>query len=351
MRLTHVTHRRSPNAGRIGEARRGIRTGFTMIEMMIAMILLSLVMAGVLGALTRQGRFYRSASDIMETRSQLRSATSILPLEIRGLASAFIDNGAVDGSDIFDLGQTSFEFRTTFGNSVMCETTNGRYDIVLAPDVVPGLLPLPGGGAGPLQFGGFLHPPRFGVDEVHILRENGQGSADDSWERRTVESEPLSGAATLGLCIGKLAGADVSTPRRVYRLDAAGGPLPADVLDGAPVRFTRRVRYRLYEAADDKKWYLGVEEWNGTGFGAIQPAAGPYLPDVSGDPANSGLTFTYRDEAGNVITGNSITDWRRVARVELVVRGATASDVSGSGLGTGNKRDQLSVVVAIRNRN
>lgn len=349
MHLTPVTPGWGRGARAERELRGGARAGFTMVEMMIAMILLSLVMAGVLGALTRQGRFYRSASDIMETRTQLRSATSILPLEMRGLSSRFADNGAVDGSDIFGMDETSFEFRTTYGSSVMCETTDGRNSIVLAPDVVPNLLTLPSGAKTSMQFGGFLHAPRLGVDEVHILRENGQGSADDRWERRTVISEPLSGGATLGLCVGKIAGADVSTPRRVYGI--AGGALPADVLDGAPVRFTRRVRYRLYQSADDGQWYLGVEEWNGAGYADIQPAAGPYLPAVDGDPANSGLTFTYRDEAGNQITGNTLADWRSVARVELVVRGATASDVTGSGLGTGKKRDQLSVVVAIRNRN
>ena len=70
-----------------------------------------------------------------------------------------------------------------------------------------------------------------------------------------------------------------SAARVVITLDA--GPQPKSMI-GAPVRFTRPVRYSLYRAADGD-WYLGEREWNPTTvrFNTIQPVSGPFLSPVT----------------------------------------------------------------------
>ena len=86
------------------------RAGFTLVELLIVMVLMSFVASAIVVLLVRQQRFYGSASTVIETRQQIRQAAGILPLDLRGISSI--------GGDIYAVTKDSIAFRSTFGAAV-----------------------------------------------------------------------------------------------------------------------------------------------------------------------------------------------------------------------------------------
>jgi hypothetical protein len=290
-------------------------------------------MGTILTVVMRQQRFYRSASEIMETRSQLRSATAILPVELRGVSTQVRNAaGGIVGSDILAMGPNMIEFRSTFGSGVVCDVAGAT--VTLYPDVLA---------SNGLRLGGFLYAPDVG-DTMYLLNNGAGGSADDTWDQRTVTAAATTTAAcTVGLAGGTAD--DLALPRRQFTLSAA-----PNAVVGAPVRLARTVRYELYEDATTDLWYLGQSVMNAGGvYDPVQPVAGPYLP-ATADSATSGLFLRYLDVNGNIITTTDLAARQSVTRIDVIVRGQTTNDVNGSGFGKGNKVDRQDVSVAIRNR-
>ncbi len=131
-----------------------------------------------------------------------------------------------------------------------------------------------------------------------------------------------------------------------------GGPLSQYIKVGAPVRLTRRVQYSLFPAADGK-WYLGYSEFDrGLGkFKQLEPVSGPYDARAAG--AN-GISFRYYTVDGTEVAAGADSAGRAsIARVDLIVRGRTASQVEMEGMQNGVRqqyRDSLAVSVMLRNR-
>src|SRR5438477_12079812 len=88
------------------------RAGFTLIELVIAMVLMSLVGGAIVKLLLRQQRFYNSTSDLIQTRQQIRQAAAMLPSDLRGISSI--------GGDIFAMGDQAAELRSVYVSSVVC---------------------------------------------------------------------------------------------------------------------------------------------------------------------------------------------------------------------------------------
>ena len=63
------------------------RRGMTLVEMMVVVVLLSIVGGAVMSTLAKQQAFYRSTSDVMDLRSQMRQASAVLANDLRGVAS------------------------------------------------------------------------------------------------------------------------------------------------------------------------------------------------------------------------------------------------------------------------
>jgi hypothetical protein len=134
----------------------------------------------------------------------------------------------------------------------------------------------------------------------------------------------------------------VKKPRFRYRLDAN---LPDSVKVGAVVRFTRPVRYKIYQETSGA-WYLGLEEHSGGSWGSASPLAGPYRPFAAGDNGTTGLQFRFYDSLGVRVT--NMANETDVARVDVFLRtnaGTSAlTERNGATL-----RDSVLMRVAIRN--
>ena len=67
----------------------------TLVEIMIALVLLGIISGVIMRVIVRQQRFYQGANQIMTQRGQLRQATSVLPVDLRSLSSVGEDIRAV----------------------------------------------------------------------------------------------------------------------------------------------------------------------------------------------------------------------------------------------------------------
>lgn len=298
------------------------RRGFTLTELMITVVLFGLVMAVLMNVIVRQQRFYRGANDIIDTRTQIRQAASVLPLDLRAVSSI--------GADIKAISDSSITVLATIGTAIICGTGGTEFQV-------------PPQGISRHTLTSWHTLPVRG-DSVFVYDEGGlRGSEDDSWQRLRVDTIVT---ATNG-CAAFLApgGSENGMQRYVVRL---GSSLSPTVIAGAVVRFARPVRYRFYRAGDGN-WYLGYEQYVTGAWGGVQPLAGPYRPyDNTG--TTSGLRFRYFDEAGTAIAGTDSASRASIARIDLQIRGVGTDPRNIAQARTGQFRDSLLLRIAIRNR-
>src|SRR5881296_818250 len=103
------------------------RAGFTLIELVIAMVLMSLVGGAIVKLLLQQQRFYNSTTDLIQTRQQIRQAAAMLPADLRGISSV--------GNDIYAMSDSSLDFRGVFGTTIVC-SNNGAGLLSTVPRVL-----------------------------------------------------------------------------------------------------------------------------------------------------------------------------------------------------------------------
>jgi prepilin-type N-terminal cleavage/methylation domain-containing protein len=311
-----------------------VRRGFTLPELLVVLLLMGIVCGAILQLLARQQRFYKSTSEVIDNRTQLRDASFIVPADLRGISSI--------GGDIRAMGVTSVEFLSNIGSSIVCAYAGVGSAVVSLP---PRTL------SSGTTLTAWLSQPQPG--DVVFLYDNGTtvGNADDTWARYQIASGGFASSVSPQWCptsTGFTAPGDNTATSYQMVLSAAPNQSRSPV--GSPIRFMRAVRYSLYQAADNR-WYLGLETCDANVVGNCtdrQPISGPYLPATT-DPATSGLAFRYYDRDGAELT--NAADAPRVARIEMVVRSQTAGARATFGGGQAQQvRDSLSITIAVRNR-
>jgi hypothetical protein len=146
----------------------------------------------------------------------------------------------------------------------------------------------------------------------------------------------------------------LKNPTGVPNDPVTGGPLSQYIGVGAPVRIVKQVRYKLFQASDGK-WYLGYSDYNATtsDFDPLSPVSGPY--DAYSSGSGTGVGFRYYDVDGNEIaSGANAANRAKIARVDLIARARTSSNVKAAGFQNGvnqQYKDSLAVSVMLRNRN
>jgi len=303
------------------------RAGFTLIELVIAMVLMSLVGGAIVKLLLRQQRFYNSTTDLIQTRQQLRQAAAMLPSDFRGISSI--------GGDIYFMTDSALEFRSVFGSSVVCANIGGKLS------TVPRTL------AKGSNMTTWVRTPVVG-DSLAVYNDGlTLAVADDNWLRYQITAMPPVTTNVANGCptttgLTQAGDISVSNPSSQLTLSPAAA---ATITVGAAIRFFRRVHYRIYRETDNQ-WYLGFFDCL---FGRVpvcnttQPIAGPFQPYANN--ATSGVQFAYYDSTG-AVTANPL----QVARISLVVRGQSAGLVNLAGAGGTAFHDSLRIEVGLRNR-
>jgi prepilin-type N-terminal cleavage/methylation domain-containing protein len=298
---------------------RSSRGGFSIVELIVAMTVFAIVIAGTAVVLTSQQQFHRDTASIMEVRNQLRQAAGALPFDLRSISTV--------GSDLVVLSDSAVAFRSTFGRSIACVlTTTGTIKVMVPPPTL----------ASGNVLTNWLEIPVVG-DTVGIFDEGATAAAsDDTWLFRPISAV----TATVGGCpssTGYTTSADASSTSYNFSMT---GSMPSTVKVGAAVRFVRRVRYALYRAADSK-WYLGY--CTGSCASTARTAIAGPLRAYAASGA-SGASFSYLTAAGAATTVGA-----NVARIQILLRAASSVPINLQGT-PHTFTDSLRVTVGIRNR-
>jgi len=297
------------------------RRGFTLTELMVAMVILSIVMASITGAFIEQQRFYSAASDIMNTRDNIREGADAILADLRPMSPA--------DSDIYTMGTAFIEYRASTGASTVCSIDGTKRVLTLPPLTT----------ATNAALSSWITTPAIG-DSVLIFDPGANvGVADDSWGRYEVTVAPVTGGACPNSTGLTTTAAEAAAGLSISVSPALTGTTPV----GAPMRFFRRTRYQLYFPSGGSGWYLGMFDCNrlrAQPCTELQPVSGPYL-----EPSQGGLAFAYYDSSG-VVTA----DRTKVTRIDLVVRSRTAAVVRAHGFKSGLHGDSVAVSIALRNR-
>ena len=299
------------------------RRGFTLVELIIAMVLFGIVMGAAMQVILKQQRFYRGAGELLEMRNGLRQGVTMLTSDLRAVSPA--------AGDIHEWTRSKVTFRSTTGSSIVClmpSTTT----IVVPPSTLIQNNTLTA----------WLASPVVG-DSVLVYDEGpGIGNDDDVWRPfRITAVTTVNGTNACLPTTGYTVTGDLKPSTR-FTLSAA---LPGTVVTGAPIRFFRRVAYGIYQASDSL-WYLGASDClpgRTPECSPYQPVSGPYRP-LAGATA-SGLVLRYFDSAGAELDP-ATANVRNVSRISVIVRGETDAP-----FGTDEfQRDSATFTIGLRNR-
>ena len=276
--------------------------GFSLVELLVAMVVAGIVLAGVGKALLGAQRFYSAQAQVLEVQQNVRVVAQVLQQEIRGL-------DAGDG-DIVAMSDTAITVKAPRVFAVTCAE----------PDVARGTLVVRNSLTSGLRA---VDPAR---DSVLVFRDGDPTIAtDDRWLRSSLSATGVAGcadgAAGSRLTLGGVAGG-------LAQLDGVG--------PGSPVRAFEVVRYRLYGDGDGI-WWLGTQSFTGGGWSVTSPIAGPLRP-------RDGLAFAFLGAGGERASSASA-----VHLVRVVVRGRSSAPIGSPGRPAGAYQDSAVVSVFLRN--
>jgi len=274
--------------------------GFTLIEILIALVLLGIVSTALYQLLVANQRLYRAQVESVAMNESARAAVSIIPSEVREVSAG-------DG-DIMSMTATTLAYKSMQALYVQCAAPNtGSLEITLDRTTFFGLRGI------------------STADSILIFAEGDTTTrSDDGWLSASVTSTTVGTA-----CPGTL-------PSITVGLAGVTAAMLAGAEAGAPVRTFRAAQILLYQdAAGD--WWMGGRLYDKAGgtWGATQPIVGP----LSG----SGLALTYTDASGATTATPSA-----VARVGVSVESRSSAPVYRTGGSTYLLKD-LVTQVAVRN--
>lgn len=297
-----------------------VKQGFTVAELLVATAVAGIATALMTMTIVRQERFFSSAGEVLGVRAQLRDAADVLASDIRSASVA--DFGLPVMTD------TAFEMYSVIASSVACmsgsPTTIGMPPIILASgNTLTAMLAQPDTG-----------------DLASIY------NADSArWENYRIAAFASRSIGTS--CPASTGFTTLGDAASGFQLSLAVAP-SAPVKKGSIIHFIRRARYSFYRSSDNE-WYLGYRRCGVSSpysCSSIQPVSGPYRPYRAGGDA--GVSFRYFDKYGADVTSPALSTG--VARVDIVLRGETASAVSLNGDARRSWRDSVIVSVSPRNR-
>jgi len=288
------------------------RAGFTLVELLIAIVITGIVMAAMIRVLQGNQRFYTAQNQILEIQQNIRAVAQILAGELREL-------DASDG-DIIAMSDTAIQIKAMRGFSVTCAPANATTGQVTIRNS---------------QTFGFraMDATR---DSVLVFREgNVQQSSDDRWLRAPIAASAAAsctdGSAGTVLTLTGMAGTG-----GVGQLGPSGASGDQGVTVGSPVRTFEVVNYRLYDDGTGA-WYLGVRSYASGAWSATSPVAGPLLP-------NTGMSLQFQDASGTTTTTTTA-----VRRILLTIRGRSRAPINIPGRRPGYFQDSLATRITPRN--
>lgn len=278
--------------------------GFTLVELLVALVLSGIVVGSIFQLLVGQGQFVELQSAREEVQQNTRAAIELISSELRTLPA---------GDALVYAGADSITLRVVRAWGVVCDTP--------APNALDVVFP---------SIAGMSYTPNLGTGVAVNLGD----IADEDWSSAVRVESVGSAAAT---CAAEALGSGVE--RRTLALSGtpqnSDGDTPAD---GNILYLYDQVTYRI--GTSPMLPGLWIQRRVGQGSGSSnQPFAGPVL--------DGGLSFQYFADGSSTPLATPLGSAARasVARVAVVVE-----SVSRNSQGEFRESKADTVIVALRNR-
>ncbi len=278
------------------------RRGFTLVEILISMVILSVVLGAIYQLLNTNQRLSRAQAEQVSLQSSVRTGSLVVPTELRELNT--VVGGTIDQVDILAKGADNIQYRAMRGLGQLCESPAAQTQLRLLR----------------ASYSGYRDPVPV-RDSVYVFIDgNPDVSTDDGWI-----SLRITAVATGTACPGGAADITLTTEANA---NLPGLPVRT------PVRTYEVMQLQFYAA--DGRWWLGARSVSAGEV--LQPLLGPLS-------AGDGFLLEYLD-ANGVATANN----GAVKSIRITVRGETDEAVRAGGTGAlGHPEEQLVTQVLLRN--
>jgi prepilin-type N-terminal cleavage/methylation domain-containing protein len=268
--------------------------GFTMIEVIVAVVVGMIVLGSVVQLLIVQGRGYRKQREQVDVRETAREAAGLLSWDLR--------QAAVAGSSFAVMGSNAVTIRAFRGLGTVCakHALLARYGL--------------------WKTGGNIQAT---VDDTALVYQIGRGQ----WNKLKITAVGTPAAMGVTACVWPGA----RPPDMVVEFAVTATTDTSYIKVGAPLRTFRRVQYAEYQ--QNNRWWLGRKVGAAASYELL---TGPLLA-----PASNGLAFTYYDTLG-AVTANPAA----VGSVAFTLR--TESFKNTISTGSQYEHDSVTTKVAVR---
>jgi prepilin-type N-terminal cleavage/methylation domain-containing protein len=277
------------------------RRGFTLVEVLIALVIMGVVTGAIYRLLNTNQRLSLAQAEQVSVQSNVRTGSLVVPNELRELNTWLA--GTADRNDITVADDDGITYRAMRGLGFVCQAPGaGATELRLARSNWTG-----------------LRAPDATRDDLYLFTDGDPyDDDDDTWTQVDVTavnpSPTACGAGAPGyiLTVAAIPAVSVNTPVRLFEL----------------------MRLELY--AEDGEWWMGAQS---VSAGEIE--AQPMLGPLTGD----GFGLEYLDS-----NGNPTADLTAIKSIRLTVRGLTDDLVRAGGSGAmGHPEEELVTQVLLRN--
>ena len=271
--------------------------GFTLAEIMVALVIGMIVMTAVLGVMISQLRRYELQQQTADASETVRGAAAFLGDQFRSVSAS--------RGDLTGLNPFSVTVRAVQGNAVACakDNTLSRYAL-------------------DMPTGNF----QATVDDSVLAYSLASGT----WKSLKVAAVYTNPADVGMSTCGTASSPSPAIPDLV--IEVVAGDTAGIGIGSAMIAF-RRTQYGIFQQGG--RWWLGRRLMSADQYDRL---TGPLV-----SPADSGLVFHYLNTASAETTDSS-----QVARVEVVLRAQSYRRVR-TGAGVAERRDSTAFAVSIRN--
>ena len=227
--------------------------GFSLLELIIALVVGLIVLAAVVQIMVVQGKSYRKQREVSDTRETTREASALLAWDLR--------QAAIGGAP----------FATLANNSVAIRSPRAVGTICAKHATLP-------------RYGLWKTSGTFGAtaDDSAAVYALGR----DKWQTLKITAVGSSGTMGVPACVW----AGGRAPDVVVEFAVTKKTDTSWIKIGAPFRSFRRVEYAEFQT--NNRWWLGRRVGAATSY---EQLTGPLLA-----PGSDGLRFTYYDTLGAV---------------------------------------------------
>jgi prepilin-type N-terminal cleavage/methylation domain-containing protein len=276
------------------------RRGFTLVEVLIALVIMGTVTGAIYKLLNTNQRLAVAQAEQVTLQSNVRTSSLIVPSELRELNTVSL--GTVAQNDVTVSDADGVTYRASRGLGFLCQVpAAGQLRIAQA------------------SWTG-VRSPLVTRDDLYLFVDGNQDEdEDDTWLQMDITAIAFNAAAC-----------GAGTPGWILTV---AGAIPAGVPINTPVRLYEVMRMQLSSVGG--QWWLAAQS----------VTAGEPLTPVLGPLAATGFALQYLDSTGAVTA-----DDRAIKSIRVTVQGLTDGVVRAGGMGIADySRDTLTTQVLLRN--